>query len=109
MDDPDRYWCAVGDYARAVDRSDVLQSAWQRAGRPATAPGGPHGHVEMPHPLLTALERAEDHNHALAASLGGTACAASGRSSSISRRIVSWPLATSRAAMASAFATISPR
>jgi Phage terminase, small subunit len=72
VDDPVRYEAAVADNARSVRRADALQRAWQRAGRPATAPGGPHGQVLVAHPLLAAMERAEDHTAKLAASLGLT-------------------------------------
>jgi phage terminase small subunit len=72
VDDPERYQIACADYARAVDRSEVLQRAWERDGRPGLAKGGPHGAVQVRHPLLGALEAAEKHTHDLATSLGLT-------------------------------------
>jgi hypothetical protein len=72
VDDAKRYEHAVIDYARAAHRTDVLHRAWQRASQPVLGRGGPHGRVTTAHPLLVALERAEDHSHALAASLGLT-------------------------------------
>jgi phage terminase small subunit len=72
VDDPERYERAVADYARACSRLDTIRLAWTRAGEPVTAIGGSTGQALVPHPLLAALQQAEDHCHKLAASLGLT-------------------------------------
>jgi hypothetical protein len=61
VDDPERYRRAVDDYARAVSRADRLHTEWRRLGKPVTAIGGSTGRTLVPHPLLAAMDSAEDH------------------------------------------------
>jgi len=76
-DDP-AYREIVDAFAHAVDRARALELAWQAAGRPVLGMGGTHGKVQVPHPLLAAVERAEEHVRRLAHELELTPAAARG-------------------------------
>jgi hypothetical protein len=50
----------VEAYAHAVDRAHELRQAWIGEGRPLTALGGATGQATVTHPLLGALDRADE-------------------------------------------------
>ena len=66
----------IDAYAHAVDRAHQLRRAWIAAGRPLTALGGATGRATVTHPLMAAIDRADEVVRRLAHELALTPAAA---------------------------------
>lgn len=70
VDDPERHVEAIVRYARAVDATVRIRTAWEKDGCPVTTLGGATGSTVAPHPVPRMLREAEAHAQKLADELG---------------------------------------
>lgn len=69
-EDPELSRAALYRYADAVECWMRLRRAWVKEGSPTTAPGGPHGHATVIHPLIGEIGRARDKVNEMSVVLG---------------------------------------
>ena len=69
-EDPELSRGVLYRYADAVETWMRLRRSWAKLGSPVTAPGGPHGHATVVHPLIGEIARTRDKVNELSGSLG---------------------------------------
>jgi hypothetical protein len=68
--DPEAFTDAIRLFAQAVDDAAVARRVWVAEGKPLTTPGGSTGRVDIPSPILKAVQDADKIVHAYAKPLG---------------------------------------